>query len=108
VIKEDYLSFHGYQLDSLEAEAAWQAKMDMELRIERGESIAPMLISEERNYKPYKSMVTGEMIEGRKAHRDHLIRHNVVEVGNEVLKPKPKELPSGLKERLWEVTNSKL
>ena len=30
------------------------------------------------DYKPYKSMVTGEMIEGRKAHREHLLKHNVV------------------------------
>ncbi len=31
----------------------------------------------------YKSMITGEMIEGRKAHRDHLKRHNCTEVGND-------------------------
>ena len=30
------------------------------------------------DYQPYKSMVTGEMIEGRKAHREHLLKHNVV------------------------------
>ena len=30
------------------------------------------------DYKPYQSMVTGEMIEGRKAHREHLLKHNVV------------------------------
>ena len=30
------------------------------------------------DYQPYQSMVTGEMREGRKAHREHLKRHNLV------------------------------
>ena len=30
------------------------------------------------DYQPYKSMVTGEMIDGRKAHREHLKQHNLV------------------------------
>ena len=30
------------------------------------------------DYQPYQSMVTGEMIDGRKAHREHLKRHNLV------------------------------
>ena len=30
------------------------------------------------DYQPYQSMITGEMIEGRKAHREHLLKHNVV------------------------------
>lgn len=33
--------------------------------------------------KPYKSQVTGEMIDGRSQHRDHLRKHNMFEVGNE-------------------------
>jgi putative FmdB family regulatory protein len=33
--------------------------------------------------KPYKSMVTGEMITSRSQHRKHLITHNVREVGND-------------------------
>jgi putative FmdB family regulatory protein len=33
--------------------------------------------------KPYKSMVTGEMISSRSHHRKHLITHNVREVGND-------------------------
>jgi len=56
---------------------------------------------------PYKSMVTGEMIQGRRQHREHLRAHNVVEVGDQVhtLKPYgPRETP-GLKQRLIEVTN---
>ena len=33
---------------------------------------------------PYKSMITGEMIPSRAAHREHLKKHGCVEVGNEV------------------------
>jgi len=60
--------------------------------------------------QPYKSMVTGEMIQGRRQHREHLRTHNVVEVGDQVhtMKPYgPKPLP-GLKQRLIEVTNAVL
>lgn len=32
----------------------------------------------------YKSMADGSIVEGRAAHREHLRRHNCVEVGNEV------------------------
>ena len=34
--------------------------------------------------KPYKSMITGEMITSRAQHYEHLKRHNCQEVGNEV------------------------
>lgn len=33
---------------------------------------------------PYKSMATGEMITSRSQHREHLKRHNLYEIGNEV------------------------
>lgn len=33
--------------------------------------------------QPYKSMVDGSMIEGRRQHRDHLRQHNCIEIGNE-------------------------
>lgn len=32
---------------------------------------------------PYKSILTGELIAGRRQHRDHLRDHNCIEVGNE-------------------------
>ena len=92
-----------WKLSPEEGDRLWEIKMGQQDNpIE-----APMLVSEERNYKAYKSMATGEMIEGRKAHREHLKRNNLVEIGNETLKPKPKELPGGLKERIWEVARSK-
>lgn len=58
---------------------------------------------------PYKSMVTGEMIQGRRQHREHLIRHNVVEVGNELDKRPQKavETPKGLKQTIADVLNSR-
>jgi hypothetical protein len=45
--------------------------------------------------EPYQSMVTGEMIGGRRQHREHLRQHGLVEIGNETQhlrpwKPEPK------------------
>lgn len=37
---------------------------------------------------PYKSMITGETIQGRRQHRDHLRQHGCIEVGNEKMKPR--------------------
>lgn len=43
---------------------------------------------------PYRSVATGEVIGGRRQHREHLKRHGLIEVGNERLKPrKPVPLP---------------
>lgn len=52
--------------------------------------------------QPYQSQVTGEMVMGRRQHREHLRQHNVIEVGNELDKatPKPYVSPEGLKEQL--------
>lgn len=60
--------------------------------------------------QPYKSQLTGEMVESRSRHRALLRAHNCIEVGNETkyLKPKPVTPPPGLKQRLIEVFNSKL
>lgn len=44
--------------------------------------------------QPYKSMVTGEMIMGRRQHREHLRQHGVIEVGNEKLTPSAPKTPS--------------
>ena len=38
---------------------------------------------------PYQSMITGEMIQGRRQHREHLRQHECIEVGNERPKPRP-------------------
>lgn len=41
--------------------------------------------------EPYRSVITGEVISGRRQHRDHLRAHGCIEVGNE--KPKPPQRP---------------
>lgn len=60
----------------------------------------------------YQSMKTGEMIEGRAAHREHLKRHSLVEIGDAYDKnppqPKPIESPKGLRETLARVVYEKL
>lgn len=49
----------------------------------------PMVIGD---IQPYRSMITGEMIHGRRQHREHLRQHGCIEVGNEKLSPR-KEAP---------------
>lgn len=41
--------------------------------------------------KPYQSMVTGEVIGGRRQHREHLRQHGLIEIGNE--KPVRRQVP---------------
>ena len=36
-----------------------------------------------KDIAPYKSMITGEMIGDRRTHREHLRRHQCIEVGND-------------------------
>ena len=45
---------------------------------------SPMMM---RDIEPYESVITGEMITSRSAHRDHLRQHGGIEMGNE--RPKP-------------------
>lgn len=44
--------------------------------------------------KPYKSMVDGSMIQGRRQHREHLRQHGCIEVGNEKITHKKPTAPS--------------
>ena len=52
--------------------------------------------------QPYKSVVTGEVVGGRRQHREHLRAHNLVEIGNEKVKPKPMPDVPGRREALIE------
>jgi hypothetical protein len=56
--------------------------------------------------QPYKSMVTGEMIESRAQHREHLKKYGLREVGNEVKhisqRPLPDVAPQQRKELIRE------
>lgn len=69
--------------------------------------VAPMVSTD---IEPYRSMVDGSMITSRSQHKEHLKKHQLVEVGNETkyLKPKPKTPPPGLKETIIQVANEKL
>lgn len=60
--------------------------------------------------QPYRSMVDGSIVGGRRQHREHLRQHNVIEVGNELDKatPKPLEPPRGLKEALIRAAHNHL
>lgn len=89
--KELYLHFWGYLLGTPEAEAAWSAKQNMTRQT------SAVVIAD---IQPYKSMITGEMITSRSKHRDHLVRHNCTEIGNEKVTTKPIEPPKGLRESL--------
>ena len=55
---------------------------------ERGQEPHPVTPMVMGDIPAYKSMITGEMIEGRKQHREHLKTHGCVEVGNDI----PKDL----------------
>lgn len=98
--KEGWLEM--WKLSGDEGERAWEQKQAMETR--NSAAIMP-------DIQPYKSMVTGEMIEGRAQHRNHMKKHDLIEIGNETkhLKPKVKSTDFGdLRKRLHEVVDSKL
>jgi len=44
-----------------------------------------------RDLEPYRSMIDGSIITGRKQHRDHLRAHNCIEVGNDTSHMKPRK-----------------
>ena len=48
-------------------------------------SDAPFIVGD---IAPYRSMITGEVIPGRRQHREHLRQHGCIEVGNEKLTPR--------------------
>lgn len=85
-----------WKLEGEELDRQWEAKQNMHQR-----QAGYYIISEEKNYKPYRSQQTGEWIDGRKQHREHLKAHGLVEVGNE--QPKSRKVQhdtSGLKETI--------
>lgn len=58
--------------------------------------------------QPYKSMITGEIIHGRRQHREHLRQHGCIEVGNEKLTPKAPTPPrrDDIRRDLYQVASS--
>ena len=73
--KEYYLTFWHYELGTPEAEEAWAIKEKMTKRQ------APMVASD---IGGYVSQIDGSYIESRSKHREHLKRHGMVELGNDV------------------------
>ena len=63
-----------------------------------------------KDIAPYRSMADGSLISSRSTHREHLRRHNCIEIGNETkyLQPKPIQSPPGLKEEILKATHQVL
>ena len=49
---------------------------------------------------PYKSMVDGSMITSRSKHREHLRKHNCIEIGNETMQNTPPPVQTNRREML--------
>lgn len=100
--KEYYLTFWKYELGTPEAEEAWKIKESMTKRQ------APMISSD---IGGYISQIDGSWIESRSKHRDHLKRHGMVELGNDVpMKQKQVEIQDNRvrKERIAQQVYEKL
>lgn len=52
--------------------------------------IMPAMVASD--IQPYRSMITGEVINSRSSHRDHLKSHGCIEIGNETKHLKPKDI----------------
>jgi hypothetical protein len=81
--KRNWLKMWGFIEGSPEAEQAWADK----LALHNGVAAQHYVIGD---ISAYRSMATGQIVEGRSAHREHLRRHNLVEVGNDLDKATPK------------------
>jgi hypothetical protein len=100
--KDKYLKHWGYMLGSPEAEEAWQLKLNMT------KQEAPMVHSD---ISGYISQVDGSWIDSKSKHRDHLKRHRMIEVGNDVpMQQKQVQGPSAeqRKRQIAEIAYSKL
>jgi hypothetical protein len=73
--KEKYLAYWNIPFNTPEAEAAWQAKLNMTPKE------APMVMSD---IDGYISQVDGSWIKSRSEHRSHLKQHRMIELGNDV------------------------
>ena len=73
--KEYYLTFWNYELDTPEAEQAWQDKLNMTPKE------TAMVMSD---IDGYVSQVDGTWIKSRSHHRSHLKQHKMIELGNDV------------------------
>ena len=100
--KDKYLIHWGYKLGTVEAEEAWTIKQNMTKRQ------APMVQSD---IDGYVSQVDGSWITSKSKHRDHLKRHRMIEIGNDVpMQQKKVEAPNAeaRKRAIGEIVYSKL
>lgn len=72
--REYYLYYWNLPFEGPEADAAWEAKKKMTRQF------APTVISD---IGGYISQVDGSYIDSKSKHRDHLKRHNMIELGND-------------------------
>lgn len=61
----------------------------------RPQSTGPMVMGD---IKPYQSVIDGSEITSRSRHREHLRQHGCVEVGNERMPERKREIAPGLKD----------
>lgn len=73
--KDKYLLHWNYKLGTPEAEEAWKLKQEMTKRE------APMVAPD---IGGYISQIDGSWIDSRSKHREHLKKHRMVELGNDV------------------------
>jgi hypothetical protein len=102
--REKYLAYWHIPFEGPEADEAWRQKIEMKPRE------APRVMSD---ISGYISQVNGQYIDSRSKHRDHLKRHGMIEVGNDVpMKQKSLEISRQSQEErkrtIAEVTNAKL
>jgi hypothetical protein len=92
-MKARFLEHWGYEGEKGEKE--WEAKLAF---MQRQGSISVPYVRDD--VKPYQSMIDGRMIEGKKAHREHLKRNNCIEAADMPLKNPERPKDNSLKERL--------
>ena len=69
------------------------------------ERVAPDVMPE---ISPYKSQITGEVIDSRAKHREHLKRHGYEEVGNDSSLFKPRKIPDVSPQKRKELIRSQI
>jgi hypothetical protein len=102
--KEQYLYYWNIPFNTPEAEKAWEQKKNMVIRE------APRVMSD---IGGYISQVDGSWIDSRSKHRDHLKRHGMVELGNDLPKQQKsveidRKSQEQRKRTIAEVANAKL
>jgi hypothetical protein len=73
--REKYLAYWNLPFEGPEADAAWQAKLDMTPKE------APMVMPD---IEGHISMADGQWVGSRSKHRENLKRNNCIEIGNDV------------------------